>query len=168
MTAQLADWLRVECAAFDFAPAGVLTTDGRHEWPLVAQDVAHLVRQLDDGGFLTPLPSESAALANVIEVALVDFLLLALRNSSVERDQIEIEGDLLLGDISRRPRFAIRSEDGAELRGSVPPTVARSQMRGLALGDRVRARLEVIRRQRSATPTVVHRLLRIEAVVSGN
>jgi hypothetical protein len=57
-------------------------------------------------------------------------LLLALRNSSVERDQIEVEGDLLLGDISRRPRFAIRSDDGAELRGSVPPTVARSQVRG--------------------------------------
>ena len=89
MTGQLADWLRVECAAFDFAPAGVLTTDGRHEWPLVAQDVGHLVRQLDDGGFLTPLPSESAALANVIEVALVDFLLARIGDVSARGEDAD-------------------------------------------------------------------------------
>jgi hypothetical protein len=95
-------------------------------------------------------------------------LLLALRNSSIERDQIEVEGDLLLGDISRRPRFVIRTDDGTELRGSVPPAIARSQVTGLALGGRVRARLEVVRRQRSATPTVAYRLLKVDPVGHGN
>lgn len=93
-------------------------------------------------------------------------LLLALNHAQVEREQSEIEGELVLADISRRPRFAIRLDDGTELRGSVPPTVARTQVRGLAVGDRVRARLELVRRQRSATPTVVYRLLRVEATSS--
>jgi hypothetical protein len=74
MTVALIDWLRHECAQFDFSPAGVFQTDGEHDWPMVAADVDDLVTQLDAGGFLTPLPSESASLANVMEVALVDFL----------------------------------------------------------------------------------------------
>lgn len=89
-------------------------------------------------------------------------LLLALRNAEVDREQIEIEGELLLGDISRRPRFAIRTDEGIEMRGSVPPAVARTQVRGIAVGDRVSARLEVIHRRRSATPTVAYRLLQVE------
>lgn len=71
---QLIDWLRQECEGFAFSPAGVLQTDGCQDWPLLANDIADLVVKLDSGGFLSPLPSESAALANVIEVAVVDHL----------------------------------------------------------------------------------------------
>jgi hypothetical protein len=74
----LIDWLRAECARFSFNPAGVYQRSGDHAWPLVANDPDDLTSQLDEGGHLLPLPRESAALANVIEVALVDFLLAQL------------------------------------------------------------------------------------------
>jgi len=71
----LLDWLRAQCAEFVFLPAGVYVEQGTHDWPLVATCPADLTTKLDEGGHLAPLPKESAALANVIEVALVDFLL---------------------------------------------------------------------------------------------
>jgi hypothetical protein len=42
---------------------------------LTAQDPADLAKQLDEGGHFLPLPKEPAALANVLEVSIVDFLL---------------------------------------------------------------------------------------------
>jgi len=68
-------WLRQQCADFVFRPEGVYVAGGDHEWPLVAGSPAELTEQLEVGGHLVSLPKESAALANVIEVALVDFLL---------------------------------------------------------------------------------------------
>lgn len=68
-------WLRNQCAEFVFRPEGVYVATGDHPWPLVAQSSGDLTDQLDAGGHLVSLPKESAALANVIEVALVDFLL---------------------------------------------------------------------------------------------
>lgn len=71
----LLGWLREQCAEFVFLPAGVYMEHGEHDWPLVATDATDLTARLDEGGHLSALPKESAALANVIEVALVDFLL---------------------------------------------------------------------------------------------
>ena len=110
MTAQLGEWLRDQCKDFVFSPAGVFQTDGKHDWPLHADNVDELVEKLDDGGFLTPLPSESAALANVIEVALVDFLMERVRGLAGEGNlvastrgaprgypDLEVEGDYFGG-----------------------------------------------------------------------
>jgi hypothetical protein len=72
---ELLDWLRQQCDEFVFLPAGVYVEQGDHDWPLVAQGPEDLTAKLDEAGHLSPLPKESAALANVIEVALVDFLL---------------------------------------------------------------------------------------------
>lgn len=71
----LLTWLRQQCEGFVFFPAGVYVEQGEHEWPIVAGDPEELTAKLDAGGHLVSLPKESAALANVIEVALVDFLL---------------------------------------------------------------------------------------------
>ena len=71
----LQSWLRQHCADFVFRPEGVYVANGDHDWPLVAGSPAELTEQLEIGGHLVSLPKESAALANVIEVALVDFLL---------------------------------------------------------------------------------------------
>ena len=71
----LLPWLRQQCDEFVFFPAGVYVEQGDHDWPLVAGDPQDLTAKLDAGGHLVSLPKESAALANVIEVALVDFLL---------------------------------------------------------------------------------------------
>ncbi len=75
MARDLQAWLREQCAEFVFRPEGVYVATGDHEWPLVARSAEELTQRLDDGGHLVSLPKESAALANVIEVALVDFLL---------------------------------------------------------------------------------------------
>jgi hypothetical protein len=71
----LLEWLRAQCAEFVFLPVGVYVERGEHDWPFVATSPADLTAKLDEGGHLAALPKESAALANVIEVALVDFLL---------------------------------------------------------------------------------------------
>jgi hypothetical protein len=71
----LQTWLHKQCSEFVFKPEGVYVAVGDHEWPLVAADADDLTAQLEAGGHLVSLPKESAALANVIEVALVDFLL---------------------------------------------------------------------------------------------
>jgi hypothetical protein len=74
-TLDLQEWLRVQCDSFAFEPEGVYLRSGQHDWPLVASDADDLTAQLADAGQLVPLPKESAALANVIEVALVDYLI---------------------------------------------------------------------------------------------
>lgn len=74
-TLDLLAWLRQQSAEFVFLPAGVYVEQGAHDWPLVAHDPADLTAKLERAGHLVSLPKESAALANVIEVALVDFLL---------------------------------------------------------------------------------------------
>lgn len=71
----LESWIRQQCADFVFLPAGVYVEQGDHDWPLIAHDGEELTAMLDESGHLVSLPKESAALANVIEVALVDFLL---------------------------------------------------------------------------------------------
>jgi len=73
--AGLIDWLREQCGAYVFDLRGVYRRGGRHDWPLTASNEGDLERLLDEGGHLLPLPKEPAALANVLEVSLVDFLL---------------------------------------------------------------------------------------------
>lgn len=75
-TQLLIHWLREQCADFTFDVRGVFRRSGPNtEWPMVAADEAQLEQRLADGGHLLPLPKEPAALANVLEVAIVDFLL---------------------------------------------------------------------------------------------
>jgi len=84
----LLTWLRETCAEFDFDVAAIYKRAGDHEWPLQAIDAADLERQLDSGGHFLPLPREPAALANVFEVALVDFIVakaISLEDVSVAR-----------------------------------------------------------------------------------
>lgn len=72
-------WLREQCESYQFQVRGVFDARGHHEWPLVAADADDLIQQLSEGGHLLPLPKEPAALANVLEVSIVDFLLDRLR-----------------------------------------------------------------------------------------
>jgi len=72
-------WLRSRCAEYTFDVTAAYHRLGTHDWPyeLRAADAAQLEDQLAVGGHLIPLPREPAALANVLEVSLVDFLLKA-------------------------------------------------------------------------------------------
>lgn len=106
MPLSLIEWLRSQGDQFVFNPAGVYQATGDHDWPLVAADMEELTRKLDDGGHLLPLPRESAALANVIEVALVDFLLerlselpdaVGVRGAERGYPDLEVDGDAFGG-----------------------------------------------------------------------
>lgn len=72
---QLLAWLRETCSGYAFDLAAVYLRTGNHDWPLTANDPDDLHRQLEAGGHFLPLPKEPAALANVLEVSLVDFVL---------------------------------------------------------------------------------------------
>jgi hypothetical protein len=71
----LAIWLRAQCASYAFDVAGIFNRPGDARWPLTATSVDDLETQLITTGHLLPLPKEPAALANVLEVLVVDFLL---------------------------------------------------------------------------------------------
>lgn len=71
----LETWLRQQCAEYTYDLRGVFRRRGSHSWPLVASDEDELEIELAAGEHLLPLPKEPAALANVLEVSIVDFLL---------------------------------------------------------------------------------------------
>jgi hypothetical protein len=68
-------WLREQCAQYRYDLRGVFRVEGTTSWPLKARDQADLESQLATHGHLLPLPKEPAALANVLEVSIVDFLI---------------------------------------------------------------------------------------------
>lgn len=101
-TSDLIAWLRETCAVYELEPIAVFKKKGNHDWPLKADDQDDLVKKLSQGGHFLALPKEPAALANIIEVSLVDFLINrinALNNAEAKRGtergypDIEISGD---------------------------------------------------------------------------
>ncbi|MGH8930293.1 MAG: type II restriction endonuclease [Egibacteraceae bacterium] len=71
----LREWLRDTFTMFEFDVSAVYRRGAAHEWPLVGLDAEDLEQKLAAGGHLLPLPKEPAALANIIEVRIVDFVL---------------------------------------------------------------------------------------------
>jgi hypothetical protein len=109
----LNDWLRERCGEYTFDVTAVFHRLGDHDWPvtLTAAGASDLEKQLAETGHLLPLPKEPAALANILEVSLVDFLLRA-----AERDRD-----------SRRPEAA-----NADIRMSSSPGPASTARSGLS------------------------------------
>lgn len=75
MPIDLLEWLREQCAEYEFDLVALYRTRGDHAWPLAAHHANDLERKLEDGGHFLPLPKEPAALANILEVSIVDYLL---------------------------------------------------------------------------------------------
>lgn len=80
------------------APRAVFQAGLRPVWPLVADSEERLESELSERGHFVPLPKEPAALANVIEVSVVDFLFTRLQdepgvelNRGTERGYPDIE-----------------------------------------------------------------------------
>jgi hypothetical protein len=71
----LQQWLREQCQEYVYDLRGVFRVAGSSQWPLTATGADDLEEQLQAHGHLLPLPKEPAALANVLEVSIVDFLL---------------------------------------------------------------------------------------------
>jgi hypothetical protein len=74
-------WLRDACSRYRVEPVAVYRASDDHGWPLVAGHESDLQMQLQNGGHFLPLPKEPAALANILEVSLVDFILGELRSA---------------------------------------------------------------------------------------
>lgn len=72
---QLLSWLREHTEAWRPSIVGVFREDALHDWPLTADSSAELRSRLTETGHLLPLPSEPAALANVMEIELRKHLL---------------------------------------------------------------------------------------------
>jgi hypothetical protein len=74
-------WLRDALHEYRFDLAGLLRDRAAPPtgWPLSVASEAELVRTLRESGALLPLPAESAALANLLEVSLVAYLLRRLQ-----------------------------------------------------------------------------------------
>lgn len=103
---ELIDWLRTACAQYQVEPVAIYRLHGDHAWPLQASDEADLAKQLDAGGHFLPLPREPAALANVIEVSVCEFLLerlsqisdaVGVRGTERGYPDIELEGEFFGG-----------------------------------------------------------------------
>jgi hypothetical protein len=99
-------WLRKQCAQYSYDLVGVLRIHGHLSWPIEADNEDALTRLLKDNGYLLPLPKEPAALANVIEVSLIDFLinrveaidgLVAVRGTERGYPDLELSGAYLGG-----------------------------------------------------------------------
>jgi hypothetical protein len=76
--------LRDVCGGYAFEPVAIYKAGGEHDWPFVAADECDLARKLAEGDHFLPLPKEPAALANIVEVAVVDFVLDRLSDMDVE------------------------------------------------------------------------------------
>ncbi len=108
-TADIVKRLKAICASYAFEPVAIFKTSGKHPWPLVANDEADLESQLLEGEHFLPLPREPAALANVIEVAIVDFVQAALDATKIEVTrgtergypdiELEVGGDFYAVDV---------------------------------------------------------------------
>jgi hypothetical protein len=70
----LLGWLREACKRYTLEPIAVYCAGREARFPLTADDEAELQAKLAAGGHFLPLPKESAALANVLEVSLSEFL----------------------------------------------------------------------------------------------
>jgi hypothetical protein len=105
-TAALLTWLRETLATYVLEPIAIYRPGLNHSFPLSAKDEAELQAKLEAGGHFLPLPKEPAALANIIEVAVVDYLMRAIealpdativRGTERGYPDIEIGGDAFGG-----------------------------------------------------------------------
>lgn len=70
MSSPLLMWLREHTDQWRPSIIGVFREEATHEWPLTASSAPDLRAKLTAAGHLLPLPSEPAALANVMEIEL--------------------------------------------------------------------------------------------------
>lgn len=74
----LLTWLRATLSTYVLEPAAIYRAGVSQVFPIHAESEAELRAKLEAGGHFIPLPKEPAALANIIEVAIADFLIRAI------------------------------------------------------------------------------------------
>jgi hypothetical protein len=102
----LLSWLRATLAAYVLEPVAIYRPGVSQQFPITAENEAELQGKLESGGHFLSLPKEPAALANILEVAIVDFLVRAIgatANATITRGtergypDVEIGGDAFGG-----------------------------------------------------------------------
>lgn len=100
-SSELLAWLRKTVLTYQLDLVAVFRKYGTSAaWPLTAAGPDELEHELASGGHFVPLPKEPAALANVLEVSLVDFVLEAAkrrRGATAQRGTERGYPDLELG-----------------------------------------------------------------------
>ncbi len=81
MSSPLLRWLREQIEGWQPSAVGIYREYAEHDWPLSADSPAELRQRLTDAGHLLPLPTEPAALANVMEIELREHLVDAARDA---------------------------------------------------------------------------------------
>jgi hypothetical protein len=72
---ELLELLRHICQEHVLSPSAIFQKTGTVNWPVTIEDEASLEKLLREGGHFLPLPTEPAALANVLEQSIIAFLL---------------------------------------------------------------------------------------------
>ena len=75
MPSALIEWLRARTTAWQPSIVGIFREHADHQWPISASSAAELRAKLAETGHLLPLPTEPAALANIMEIELRAHLL---------------------------------------------------------------------------------------------
>ena len=86
MTSPLLEWLREQVQGWQPSAVGIFREHAEHAWPISADSAADLRGQLTDTGHLLPLPTEPAALANVMEIELREHLV----NAAEDEEGIDV------------------------------------------------------------------------------
>jgi len=127
-------WLREQCQEYTYDLAGVFRLNGNVAWPVSAENVTDLAQILADGGHILPLPQEPAALANVLEVSLVDFLIeragvtdgvTVIRGKERAYPDLELSGPKFGGGFHA---VDVKVAKRAETKSGKPPTSTQSRI----------------------------------------
>ncbi|MCY3924815.1 MAG: restriction endonuclease [bacterium] len=124
------EWIREQIAGWEQSAVGLFRERGANEeWPLHADGPADLKERLLERGHLLPLPTEPAALANLLEIELREHLLAAARATDglavrlgTERSypDVEISGPAFGGDyFAADIKCARRARSGNSLQSSI-------------------------------------------------
>ncbi len=70
VASSLLEWIRSVVTGWKPSIVGVFREDAEHGWPITAESASQLRETLTKSGHLLPLPTEPAALANVMEIEL--------------------------------------------------------------------------------------------------
>ncbi len=129
MTSTLLAWLREQTAGWTPSIVGVFREEAPHEWPLSAASPFDLREQLTDAGHLLPLPSEPAALANVMEIELRQHLL----HAAAGRPDVEV----IEGTERSYPDLEIHGSAFGDGPRAVDIKCARRNKTGTSLNNRI-------------------------------
>ncbi len=77
----LLSWLREQCSEYRFDVRALYRSRPDDDRPLTAVGPAELDHILDERGHFMPLPKEPAALANIVEVSICDYLVQAAESA---------------------------------------------------------------------------------------